>query len=29
MEDDLRQKGEALRALKLPNHIEPCVVFKP
>ena len=27
--ENLRKAGEALRALKLPNDVEPCVVFKP
>ena len=26
--DNMRKAGEALRALKLPNDVEPCVVFK-
>ena len=27
--ENIRKAGEALRALKLPNEVEPCVVFKP
>ena len=27
-EENVRKASEALRALKLPNHAEPCVVFK-
>ena len=26
--DNLQKASEALRALKLPNDVEPCVVFK-
>ena len=26
--ENLRKSSEALRALKLPNDVEPCVVFK-
>ena len=26
--ENLRKASEALRALKLPNDVEPCVVFK-
>ena len=26
--DNLRKASEALRALKLPNDVEPCVVFR-
>ena len=28
-EENVRKAAEALRALKLPNDVEPCVVFKP
>ena len=28
-EENARKAGEALRALKLPNDAEPCVVFRP
>ena len=27
--ENIRKASEALRALKLPNDVEPCVVFKP
>ena len=26
--ENLRKASEALRALKLPNDVEPCVVFR-
>ena len=26
--ENIRKASEALRALKLPNDVEPCVVFK-
>ena len=27
--ENIRKASEALRALKLPNDVEPCVVFRP
>lgn len=28
-EENVRKAADALRALKLPNDVEPCVVFRP